>query len=167
MVILRRYHIGALFEKERSRISPEGIGKFTHKFCTQLGVHTAVPEIDLRFGNQFGVRFPSTLSHRIQAHAALFPCQTQVQVPERLPIYWVNHYLPEIVIYLHYDFDRRIIVIEWPFISRTPLENTKEGKIKDLEDRSCMWCKSHDAHPCLSENKNHIIADMSRTMIHQ
>jgi hypothetical protein len=49
---------------------------------------------------------------------------------------------------------------------RTPLENTKEGKIKDLEDLSCMWCKGYDAQPCFSENTDHIIADISRTMCH-
>jgi hypothetical protein len=34
-------------------------------------------------------RFPSTVSRRIKTYEALFPCWTQVQVPERLPIYWI------------------------------------------------------------------------------
>jgi hypothetical protein len=66
-----------------------------------------------------------------------------------------------------YEFDRHMITIERQFIPRTPIENTKEGKIKDPEDLGCMWCKSHDAHPCPSENADHILADLSRTIIHQ
>jgi hypothetical protein len=60
-----------------------------------------------------------------------------------------------------------MILIERHFTPRTPLKNTKEGKIKDLKDLSCMWCKSHDAHPCLSENMGHTMAGISRTMSHQ
>jgi hypothetical protein len=69
--------------------------------------------------------------------------------------------------HLRYDFDRRIILIERQFISRTLPENAKEGKIKELEAVSCMWCKRYDTHPCFSENVDYIIADISRTMSHQ
>jgi hypothetical protein len=48
----------------------------------------------------------------------------------RLLTIWPRHCLPEVVIYLRYDFDTRIILIERQFIARTPLENTKECKIK-------------------------------------
>jgi hypothetical protein len=48
-----------------------------------------------------------------------------------------RHCLREVVIYLRYDFDSRIILIERQFIPRTSLESTKEGEIKDLEDGSC------------------------------
>jgi hypothetical protein len=77
------------------------------------------------------------------------------------------HCSREVAIYLRYDFDGRKILIEQPFIPRTPLENTKEGKIKDLEDLSCMWCKSCNAHTCFSENTDPTIADISRTMSYQ
>jgi hypothetical protein len=30
-----------------------------------------------------------------------------------------------------------------------------------------MWCKSYDAHHCFSENMDHIIADISTTIIIQ
>jgi hypothetical protein len=63
--------------------------------------------------------------------------------------------------YLRYDRGSRIILIERQFIPRTPLENTKDGKIKDLEDLRCMWCKSYEAYYCFIENTDHIIADGS------
>jgi hypothetical protein len=59
----------------------------------------------------------------------------------------------------HYEFDHCMIIIERQFIPRTPLENVKEGKIKDLEDLSCMWCKRSNAYPCFNENMDHIIAE--------
>jgi hypothetical protein len=37
------------------------------------------------------------------------------------------------VIYLHYDLDNYITVFKRQFVSRTPLENTQEGKIKSPE----------------------------------
>jgi hypothetical protein len=55
-----------------------------------------------------------------------------------------HHCLCEVVIHLHYEFDRRIILLKREFVSRTPPENTKEGRIKDLAELSCMWCKSYD-----------------------
>jgi hypothetical protein len=73
--------------------------------------------------------------------------------------------LPEVVVYLGYEFDRRTIVIKRQFITRTPLENTKEGKIKDLEDLTCVWCRSYNAHPWCSEDTDHISADMSTKSI--
>jgi hypothetical protein len=35
------------------------------------------------------------------------------------------------------------------------------------KDLSCVWCKSYDTHPCLSEETDHMIGNMSRTVIHQ
>jgi hypothetical protein len=67
--------------------------------------------------------------------------------------------------YRHSEFDLRSVVIERQFIPRTPLWNTKDGTTKDLEDLSCVWGKSDNAHPCFSGNTDHIIADVSRTII--
>jgi hypothetical protein len=78
-----------------------------------------------------------------------------------------RHCLREVVIYLRYDFPSGIILVERQFIPRTSLENTKEGKIKDLEDLNWMWCKSYDAHAYFSENTDHIIADIRGSMSHQ
>jgi hypothetical protein len=36
---------------------------------------------------------------------------------------------------------------------------------KGLENLSCMWCKSYNAHLSLSEKTDHMISDMSRTII--
>jgi hypothetical protein len=60
----------------------------------------------------------------------------------------------------HYRPEQRLL-------PRTPLENTKDRQVKYLEELSCMWCKSDNAHSCFSEKPDHIISDMSRAIIHR
>jgi hypothetical protein len=77
------------------------------------------------------------------------------------------HYcLLEVVIYLHYELDSRMMVLEWQFVPRTPFENTKQCHIKDLKDLSDLWCKSYDTHSCIREKTDHMIGDVSRALKH-
>jgi hypothetical protein len=65
--------------------------------------------------------------------------------------------LPEIVGYFHYQLHLPIKSPEPQFIPRMPLENTKEGQIKDPENLGCMWCKSYNAQTCFNKKMEHII----------
>jgi hypothetical protein len=68
-----------------------------------------------------------------------------------------HHSLSEVVIHLHDELESRMIVFKRQFVSRTPFGNTKQCQVKDLKDLSCMWYKSYDSHPCITEKTDHII----------
>jgi hypothetical protein len=74
--------------------------------------------------------------------------------------------LLEVVIYLHYELDSGIMVLKRQLLPRTPFENTKQHRIKDVKDLSYLRCKGYDTRPCISEKTDHIIGDVSRTLKH-
>jgi hypothetical protein len=48
------------------------------------------------------------------------------------------------------------LVSEREFVSWPSPENTKQGRVEDLKDLDCVWCKSYDAHSCLGEKSDQI-----------
>jgi hypothetical protein len=59
-------------------------------------------------------------------------------------------------LYLHYQFNRFILVSKRQFVSCMPFQSIRQARVEHLKDLDWVWCKSYDPHERLDEKSDHM-----------
>jgi hypothetical protein len=116
------------------------------------------------------VHFAFVVPHWIKVYLTHFLCQTQTQVRVSAKLFIGSNqplYVRGRDIYFDYECSSHFFVSERQFISWIRFDSIKKGRIKDLKDLSCVWCKSYDADSSLGEKTEHVTGNATWPTIHQ